>query len=69
MGMILVTIALFDHRLGTNKDFIDVCDALHGNGIRIVLDGVFNHVGRNFWAFKMYSREKKHLHTVTGFLI
>ena len=24
---------------------------LHQNGIRVVLDGVFNHVGRGFWAF------------------
>ena len=48
-----------DHRLGTNKDFIDVCDALHGNGIRIVLDGVFNHVGRNFWAFKDVQQRKE----------
>lgn len=41
-----------DHRLGTNEDFKEVCDALHEAGIRIVLDGVFNHVGREFWAFK-----------------
>lgn len=43
---------LIDHRLGSNQDFKDVCDELHAAGIRIVLDGVFNHVGRNFWAFK-----------------
>ena len=41
-----------DWRLGTNEDFKKVCDALHENGIKVVLDGVFNHVGRNFWAFK-----------------
>lgn len=41
-----------DCRLGTNKDFKEVCDALHKEGIRVVLDGVFNHVGRGFWAFK-----------------
>ena len=41
-----------DCRLGTNEDFADVCRALHENGVRIVLDGVFNHVGRGFWAFK-----------------
>lgn len=40
-----------DSRLGTNEDFKEVCDALHKAGIRIVLDGVFNHVGRYFWAF------------------
>lgn len=42
---------MIDHRLGTNEDFKEVCDALHEAGIRIVLDGVFNHVGRRFWAF------------------
>ncbi|MBP5605424.1 MAG: maltodextrin glucosidase, partial [Ruminiclostridium sp.] len=41
-----------DRRLGTNEDFKKVCDALHENGIRIIIDGVFNHVGRDFWAFK-----------------
>ena len=41
-----------DVRLGTNEDFKKVCDALHAAGIRVVLDGVFNHVGRGFWAFQ-----------------
>ena len=41
-----------DCRLGTNQDLADVCDALHAAGIRVVLDGVFNHVGRGFWAFQ-----------------
>ena len=41
-----------DVRLGTNEDFADVCQALHKEGIRVVLDGVFNHVGRGFWAFQ-----------------
>lgn len=41
-----------DTRLGTNADFKAVCDALHTAGIRVVLDGVFNHVGRGFFAFE-----------------
>lgn len=41
-----------DRRLGTNEDFKEVAKKLHEAGIRIVLDGVFNHVGRDFWAFK-----------------
>ena len=41
-----------DCRLGTNADFAAVCRALHENGIRVVLDGVFNHVGRGFFAFR-----------------
>lgn len=43
---------LLDHRLGTNEDFQTVCEALHNAQIKIVLDGVFNHVGREFWAFR-----------------
>ena len=41
-----------DTRLGTNEDFKEVCDNLHKAGIKVVLDGVFNHVGRGFWAFE-----------------
>lgn len=41
-----------DTRLGTNEDFAEVCDNLHKEGIKVVLDGVFNHVGRGFWAFQ-----------------
>lgn len=41
-----------DRRLGTNKDFSNLCSKLHENGIKIILDGVFNHVGREFKMFK-----------------
>lgn len=41
-----------DTRLGTNEDFQSVCKNLHKAGIKVVLDGVFNHVGRGFWAFQ-----------------
>ena len=37
-----------DCRLGTNEDFAGVCRNLHENGIKVILDGVFNHVGRGF---------------------
>jgi len=40
-----------DVRLGTNEDFKEVCGKLHENGIKVVLDGVFNHVGRGFGPF------------------
>lgn len=40
-----------DCRLGTNDDFKEVCDTLHQNNINIILDGVFNHVGRSFPYF------------------
>jgi glycosidase len=41
-----------DARLGTNDDLRELVDALHALGIRVVFDGVFNHVGRGFWAFQ-----------------
>ena len=47
-----------DCRLGTNEDFADVCKDLHAHNVRIVLDGVFNHVGRGFWAFKDVQEKK-----------
>lgn len=40
-----------DSRLGSIEDFKRVFQVLHDNGIKIILDGVFNHVGRGFWAF------------------
>lgn len=47
-----------DCRLGSNQDFADVCKALHEHHVKIVLDGVFNHVGRGFWAFKDVQEKK-----------
>lgn len=47
-----------DVRLGSNEDFRFICQKLHDNGIRVILDGVFNHVGRDFFAFSDL-REKK----------
>lgn len=44
--------SVIDQRLGTNEDFRKVCDALHDEGISIILDGVFNHVGRGFPYFR-----------------
>lgn len=41
-----------DSRLGTEEDFKKLCKKLHDEDIKIVLDGVLNHVGRGFWAFK-----------------
>lgn len=41
-----------DSRLGTNQDLKDFVAACHGRGIRVVLDGVFNHTGRDFFAFR-----------------
>ncbi|MCL2087721.1 MAG: pectinesterase family protein [Oscillospiraceae bacterium] len=41
-----------DRRLGTNADFKVVCDEIHNLGMSVILDGVFNHVGRGFMPFK-----------------
>nr|MCR5704951.1 cyclomaltodextrinase [Eubacterium sp.] len=41
-----------DCRLGTNADFKDLCNELHQENIKVVLDGVFNHVGRGFGPFQ-----------------
>ena len=47
-----------DVRLGANEDFAKVCKALHDAGLRVMLDGVFNHVGRGFWAFRDVQEKK-----------
>ena len=41
-----------DSRLGTNDDLRAFVAACHQNGIRVVLDAVFNHTGRDFFAFR-----------------
>lgn len=41
-----------DSRLGTNDDLKDFVKKCHEKQIRVVLDGVFNHTGRDFFAFK-----------------
>jgi cyclomaltodextrinase len=41
-----------DRRLGSNETLADLSTGLHQKGIRLILDGVFNHVGRDFWAFR-----------------
>ena len=41
-----------DCRLGTNEDFKQIVDKLHKEGIKVILDGVFNHAGRGFFGFQ-----------------
>ena len=41
-----------DSRLGDNNDFINFVKVCHESGIKVIVDGVFNHVGREFFAFK-----------------
>ena len=41
-----------DSRLGTNGDLKDFVRRCHEAGLRVILDGVFNHTGRDFFAFR-----------------
>lgn len=41
-----------DRRLGDHQSMAQFAKEVHRREIRLVLDGVFNHVGRDFWAFK-----------------
>lgn len=41
-----------DCRLGTNADLRAFVEHCHANGQRVILDGIFNHVGRDFFAFQ-----------------
>ena len=47
-----------DPRLGSDEDLAQVCRTFHQAGIRVMLDGVFNHVGRGFWAFRDVQEKK-----------
>src|SRR3990172_8328601 len=40
-----------DPRLGDMRDFNALLEVAHNNGVRVILDGVFNHCGRGFFAF------------------
>ena len=49
---------MIDKRIGTNKNFAELVSKLHEAGIKVVIDGVFNHVGRGFFAFKDVCEKK-----------
>ncbi len=48
-----------DNRLGSNEDFKNLVEKLHSENIKVVLDGVFNHCSRDFFAFKDLQQEKQ----------
>ena len=48
-----------DRRLGDNEDFKRLVKKFHEAGIRVVLDGVFNHVGRRFFAFEEVKAQRE----------
>ncbi|WAM33680.1 glycoside hydrolase family 13 protein [Caldicellulosiruptor morganii] len=41
-----------DPLLGTKEEFKELVETLHKNGIRVILDMVFNHTGTGFFAFQ-----------------
>ena len=38
-----------DKRLGGNEGYKQFCDALHKNGMKVIQDAVYNHVGNHHW--------------------
>ena len=48
-----------DSRLGTNEDLTNFVTECHKNGIRVILDGVFNHTGRDFFAFQDIKKNRE----------
>ena len=49
-----------DSRLGTNEDLKDFVEVCHENQIKVIFDGVFNHTGRDFFAFKDIQQNREH---------
>lgn len=50
---------LTDRRLGTNEDFAEFVKLCHEADIRVVVDGVFNHTGREFFAFQDIQQKRE----------
>ena len=48
-----------DSRLGTNEDLTAFVEECHRQGIRVILDGVFNHTGRDFFAFQDIKKNRE----------
>ena len=48
-----------DSRLGTNEDLKDFVEVCHENQIKVIFDGVFNHTGRDFFAFKDLQKNRE----------
>lgn len=48
-----------DSRLGDNEDLKNFVAECHRQGIRVILDGVFNHTGRDFFAFQDIKKNRE----------
>ncbi len=51
-----------DSRLGTNEDLTNFVSECHKQGVRVILDGVFNHTGRDFFAFQDIKQNRENSH-------
>ena len=51
-----------DSRLGTNEDLTAFVAFCHEQGIKVIFDGVFNHTGRDFFAFKDIQANRENSH-------
>lgn len=49
-----------DIRLGSNEDFKEYVAFCHKMGMKVIVDGVFNHVGRRFFAFEDVQKNREH---------
>ena len=48
-----------DSRLGDNEDLKEFVSRCHKAGIRVIFDGVFNHTGRDFFAFRDLQKNRE----------
>ena len=58
-----------DNKLGNINDFQALLDVAHKNNVRVVIDGVFNHCGRGFFAFNDVLENHSHSPYLDWFLI
>lgn len=45
---------VIDPLLGTEQDFVELCRCAHDKGIKVILDGVFNHTGSDSKYFNKF---------------
>jgi glycosidase len=57
-----------DRRLGNNNDLKTLVRKFHDNGISVILDAVFNHTGRDFFAFKDIKEKKNNSQYIDWYL-
>ncbi len=48
-----------DSRLGTNEDLTAFVKECHRQGVKVIFDGVFNHTGRDFFAFQDIKKNRE----------